>query len=101
LGGVAWDYLAYVDRFRRLGCDVLYLEDTGQWLYDPVRQTFTDDVRANVRYLLEALRTIDVADGGFSLRTPDGIFLVQERVVRLESEFVLESQKVVSRFVWK
>jgi hypothetical protein len=74
MGGVAWDYLAYVDGFRRLGCDVLYLEDTGQWLYDPVRQTFTDDVRANVRYLLEALRTIDVADGGFSLRTPDGIY---------------------------
>jgi hypothetical protein len=39
-----------------------------------VRQTFTDDVRANARYLLEALRTIDVADGGFSLRTPDGIY---------------------------
>ena len=35
LGGVAWDYLAYVDGFRRLGCDVFYLEDTGQWLYDP------------------------------------------------------------------
>ena len=43
LGGVAWDYLAYVDGFRRLGCDVLYLEDTGQWLYDPTRETFTDD----------------------------------------------------------
>jgi hypothetical protein len=32
LGGVARDYLAYVDGFRRLGCDVLYLEDMGQCL---------------------------------------------------------------------
>ena len=28
-----------------LGCDVYYLEDTGQWLYDPGAQTFTDDAR--------------------------------------------------------
>ena len=45
LGGVPWDYLAYVDGFRRLGCDVFYLEDTGQWLYDPARETFTDDAK--------------------------------------------------------
>jgi hypothetical protein len=74
MGGVAWDYLAYVDGFRRLGCDVLYLEDTGQWLYDPVRHTFTNDVTANVRYLLHALRTIDVAEDAFSLRAPDGTY---------------------------
>jgi len=72
LGGVAWDYLAYVDGFRRLGCDVLYLEDTGQWLYDPQHRTFTDDATANVRYLVDALRTIGPAEGAFSLRAPDG-----------------------------
>ena len=48
LGGVAWDYLAYVDGFRRLGCDVLYLEDTGQWVYDPRRETFTEDASDNL-----------------------------------------------------
>lgn len=72
MGGVAWDYLAYVDGFRRLGCEVLYLEDTGQWVYDPVRQTFTDDLSANVRYLVDALATIGAADTPFSVLGPDG-----------------------------
>src|SRR5262249_52393375 len=47
VGGVAWDYLQYVQGFRALGCDVFYLEDTGQWLYDAVAQTFTDDATRN------------------------------------------------------
>jgi hypothetical protein len=29
LGGVGWDYLAYVSGFGHLGHEVLYLEDTG------------------------------------------------------------------------
>ena len=49
VGGVAWDYLQYVQGFRALGCDVLYLEDTGQWVYDPVAQTFTADLTANAQ----------------------------------------------------
>jgi hypothetical protein len=35
LGGVAWDYLQYVLGLARLGHDVYYLEDTGEWPYDP------------------------------------------------------------------
>ncbi len=56
LGGVAWDYLAYVRGFEALGCDVLYLEDTGQWFYDPRAATFTPDGSRNIRYLATALR---------------------------------------------
>ena len=71
VGGVAWDYLQYVQGFRALGCDVLYLEDTGQWLYDPVGQTFTDDARANARWLADGLAR--VAPGvRWALRAPDG-----------------------------
>ena len=33
LGGVAWDYLQYVIGLARLGHDVYYLEDSGQWPY--------------------------------------------------------------------
>jgi hypothetical protein len=43
VGGVAWDYLQYVEGFRRLGCDVFYVEDTGQWFYDPDARTFVTD----------------------------------------------------------
>jgi hypothetical protein len=33
LGGVAWDYLQYVLGLARLGHDVYYFEDSGQWPY--------------------------------------------------------------------
>src|SRR5215467_8702162 len=73
VGGVAWDYLQYVQGFRALGCDVLYLEDTGRWLYDPVAQTFTDDATASARFLAEALGSLDPALArAWALRAPDG-----------------------------
>ncbi len=35
LGGVTWDYLQYVLGLARLGHDVYYVEDSGQWPYTP------------------------------------------------------------------
>lgn len=61
VGGVAWDYLQYVLGFQSLGCDVWYLEDTGQWVYDPTAQDFTADVRRNAAYLRDALAFLDPA----------------------------------------
>jgi hypothetical protein len=75
LGGVAWDYLAYVSGFRRLGHDVFYLEDTGRWLYDPRACTFTDDVRFHVAHLVDALgRSGHDPRGRWALRGPDGTY---------------------------
>ena len=50
-GGVTWDYIQYLLGFRDLGHDVWYLEDSGAWPYDPIRQTVTDDCTYNVTYL--------------------------------------------------
>jgi len=61
VGGVAWDYLQYVEGFRRLGADVFYLEDTGQWCYDPDAGTFVPDATKGARFLAESLATIDPA----------------------------------------
>src|SRR5262249_9813829 len=72
LGGVGWDYLAYVDGLRRLGHEVLYLEDTGAWFYHPEAQTFSDDAAPNLRYLAEALGAVGAADTPWSVRAPDG-----------------------------
>jgi hypothetical protein len=73
LGGVAWDYVAYVAGFARLGHEVFYLEDTGGWLYDPRAQTFTDDVTWNIQYLVDAFTYAGVDLGGrWSVRSPDG-----------------------------
>ncbi len=75
LGGVGWDYLAYVSGFRRLGHEVFYLEDTGQWLYDPRIHSFTADVSFTVAHLQATLARA----GGdmrqrWALRAPDGSY---------------------------
>jgi len=74
VGGVAWDYLQYVVGFRALGCEVYYLEDTGQWLYDPAAETFTEDAGGNVRFLAASLAMLDPGMAErWSLRAPDGV----------------------------
>src|SRR5262249_49233437 len=49
--GVAWQVLHYLEGFRRLGCDVYYVEDTGDWPYDPEQNAITDDCRYTVNYI--------------------------------------------------
>ena len=49
--GVAWQVLHYLEGFRRLGYDVYYVEDTGDWPYDPEQNTITDDCRYTTRYI--------------------------------------------------
>ena len=72
LGGVAWDYLQFVKGFVRLGCDVTYLEDTKQWAYDPVAQTFTEDCSANVEHLRRVLARVPGMERSFAFRDPAG-----------------------------
>jgi len=49
--GVAWQVLHYLEGFRRLGFEVHYVEDTGDWPYDPVQNTITDDCRYAVDHI--------------------------------------------------
>src|SRR3989304_2182009 len=55
VGGVAWDYLQYVHGLVALGHDVTYLEDTGQWVYSPRQQTFTEECDDNLDHLARVL----------------------------------------------
>lgn len=73
LGGVAWDYLQFVKGFVALGCEVTYLEDTGQWVYHPRLQTFTDDCRENVHYLRNVLATVPGMESSFAFRDLHGV----------------------------
>jgi hypothetical protein len=43
LAGVVWQVLHYLEGFRRLDFDVYYVEDTGNWPYDPEQNTVTND----------------------------------------------------------
>jgi hypothetical protein len=39
LAGVSWQVLQYLEGFRRLGYDCYYIEDTGDWAYNPEQTT--------------------------------------------------------------
>ena len=39
LAGVSWQVLHFLEGFRRLGCDIYYIEDTGGWAYNPLQKT--------------------------------------------------------------
>src|SRR3712207_3138680 len=51
LGGVTWAYLQYVLGLAQLGHDVYYVEDTGQWPYNPLEGGLGKDCAFNVDYL--------------------------------------------------
>ncbi len=81
-GGVFWDYMQYVLGFLDLGHEVLYLEDTGRWCYDPQVQTFVEDGERNAVHLQRQLAALDdrltkhwfyrdAAENTFGLPWPD------------------------------
>ncbi|HVY61862.1 MAG TPA: glycosyltransferase family 1 protein, partial [Planctomycetota bacterium] len=72
LGGVAYDYIQYVLGFRRLGCDVFYLEDTGEYCYNPEQYTFTEDASWNAAYLARVAARFGLAEGQYCLRNWNG-----------------------------
>lgn len=71
-GGVAWDYLQYVLGFRALGHDVWYLEDTGAWAYDPIKQEPSADCSYNVNYLRRVMEDLDLGDRWIYRNGADG-----------------------------
>jgi hypothetical protein len=67
LGGVAWDYLQYPLGLARLGYDVYYLEDSGEWPYNfdggPAGNDWVErDPTANVRHLTSVMSRFGLED---------------------------------------
>ena len=73
-GGVAWDYLQFVEGFRQLGHDVFYLEDTEMWPYDPIQNTVSDDCSYNVQYLGTVMDRFGLGDRWIYRNAPDGSY---------------------------
>ena len=73
-GGVTWDYIQYLLGFRALGHDVWYLEDSGSWPYDPIKQTLTDDCTYNVNYLKGMMAEFGFDDRWIYRNGADGKF---------------------------
>jgi hypothetical protein len=64
LGGVAWDYGQYASGLHRLGHDVYYFEDTGQWPYNPLEGGVSKGCDYNVDYLSRVLTQLGWRIGG-------------------------------------
>ena len=62
LGGVSWDYLQYPLGLFRLGHDVFYFEDTGQWPYDPHTGGLGKEPHPNVHYLRRVMARAGLED---------------------------------------
>jgi hypothetical protein len=67
LGGVTWDYVQYAAGLARLGHDVYYLEDSGQWPYrlagpGPDGTWIAHDPSANVEHLAATMERFGLGD---------------------------------------
>lgn len=56
--GIAWQVLHYLEGLRRLGCDVVYVEDTQAWPYDPERNAIVADPAHPAAYLRRVIERI-------------------------------------------
>ncbi len=61
-GGVTWCSLMYLLGLRALGHEVLYVEDTGECVYDPERNEITTDPSYGTRYIHQALEPFGFGD---------------------------------------
>ncbi len=61
-GGVTWCSLMYLLGLRALGHEVLYIEDTGECVYDPERDEISTDPSYGTRYIHDALEPFGLGD---------------------------------------
>jgi hypothetical protein len=61
-GGVTWCSLMYMLGLRALGHEVLYIEDTGECIYDPEQNTRSEDPSYGTRYIHNALEPFGFGD---------------------------------------
>jgi hypothetical protein len=61
-GGVTWCSLMYMLGLRSLGHDVYYVEDTGECIYDPEKDTISPDPSYGTRYIHAALEPFGLGE---------------------------------------
>jgi hypothetical protein len=72
-GGVTWCSLMYLLGLRALGHEVLYIEDTGECIYDPEQNTRSEDPSYGIRYIHNALEPFGLG-GAWSFVNFDGSY---------------------------
>ncbi len=73
-GGVAWDYIQYVLGLHSLGHEVWYLEDTGNWAYNPVTQEAGAECAHNTAYVRRVMEAFDLGDRWIYRNAADGSY---------------------------
>src|SRR5215471_19465911 len=61
-GGVTWCSLMYLLGLRAMGHEVFYIEDTGECIYDPVRDTISTDSSFGCNYINDSLQAFDLGN---------------------------------------
>src|SRR5207248_4531990 len=61
-GGVTWCSLMYLIGLRALGHEVMYIEDTGECVYDPIQNTRATDPAYGTSYINDALAPVGLGD---------------------------------------
>lgn len=62
LGGVTWFHLQYILGLEQLGHQVFYVEDSGQWPYNPIEDGAAVDCNFNVEYLAGIMSRFGLED---------------------------------------
>ncbi len=62
LGGVTWDYVPYPTGLSALGHDVYYIEDTGEWPYNPLESGTGRTADYNIDYLSRVMSQFGLGD---------------------------------------
>jgi hypothetical protein len=71
VGGVTWDYIQYLLGLVALDHDVVYLEDSEQWPYNPIEGGSGCDATFNARYLANVMEHFGLGDR-WAYRFPGG-----------------------------
>jgi hypothetical protein len=62
VGGVTWCALHYIAGFQALGYEVFYLEDTGEWGFDPIANSVSADPAYALGYIKRHLALVGLDD---------------------------------------
>lgn len=61
-GGMIWQVYQYIVPLRKLGFDVWYVEESDEFIYDPVTYHPTNDYETNVRFLNGYMKSVGMED---------------------------------------
>ena len=99
--GIALQTMHYLEGLRRLGFEVAYMEDTGDWPFDPETNSPSGDCRYAIQYLSKIMSdygfsdnwgyrsTIDDQHFGMSLASHDEWFRSADILINLSGATVL------------